>query len=190
MAELIVTLKGRELSRVPITKTDTAIGRDASSEVHIDNLGVSRTHAVVRYRDFVFRVFDHGSANGLWVNGARVDGHVLRDGDEIQVGKFVVRFAERELLGALIDNSARTDLEDTRRKSSADATTQLSAADLARISVVPPPMQVEEPVPAAERLRSSEPPPASVSRLVLALAIALGAALVALMVLVGILLGR
>ena len=73
MAELIVTLKGRELRRVPITMTDTVIGRDPSSDVRIDNPGVSRTHAVVRYRDFIFRVWDHGSANGLFVNGRRVD---------------------------------------------------------------------------------------------------------------------
>ena len=90
MAELIVTLKGRELRRVPITKTDTVIGRDPSSDVRIDNPGVSRTHAIVRYRDFIFRVWDHGSANGLFVNGLRVDGHMLRDGDAIQVGKFLV----------------------------------------------------------------------------------------------------
>ncbi len=187
MSELIVTLKGRELSRVPITKTDTAIGRDASSEVRIDNLGVSRTHAVVRYREFVFRVFDHGSANGLLVNGQHADGHLLRDGDEIQVGKFVVVYAERGLLGALEDNSGRTDLENTRRRSLADATTHLSPAELARISSLPPPPE-ELLIPAIERVRPAEAP--GVSKVVVALCVALGVALIAILVLVGMLLGK
>jgi pSer/pThr/pTyr-binding forkhead associated (FHA) protein len=187
MSELIVTLKGRELSRVAITKTDTAIGRDLSSEVRIDNLGVSRTHAVVRYREFVFRVFDHGSANGLLVNGQHADGHLLRDGDEIQVGKFVVVYAERGLLGALEDNSARTDLEDTRHRSNADATTHLSPAELARLSSLPPPPE-ELLVPVIERVRSADPEPTS--RLVIVLGVALGLALIAILVLAGMLLGK
>jgi pSer/pThr/pTyr-binding forkhead associated (FHA) protein len=187
MSELIVTLKGRELSRVPITKTDTAIGRDLSSEVRIDNLGVSRTHAVVRYREFVFRVHDHGSANGLMVNGQHADEHVLRDGDEIQVGKFVVVYAERGVLGALEDNSGRDDLEDTRHRSGADATTHLSPAELARLSSLPPPPE-ELLVPVIERVRPPEPEPTS--RLVIALGVALVLALAAILVLVGMLLGR
>ena len=94
MAELIVTLKGRELSRVPITKTDTVIGRDASADVRIDNPGVSRTHAIVRYRDFVFRVWDHGSANGLLVNGERVEWSTLADGDVIVIGRHNLHFVD------------------------------------------------------------------------------------------------
>jgi pSer/pThr/pTyr-binding forkhead associated (FHA) protein len=190
MSELVVTLKGRELSRVPITKTDTAIGRDPACEVRIDNLGVSRTHAVVRYRNLAFRVFDHGSANGLMVNGERVDGHPLRDGDEIQVGKFVVLYVDRDLVGALEDNSARADLEDTRRKSLADATTHLTPAEIAKISSLPPPPE-ELVFPVIERVRPLTPEPTQApSKLVLVLAIALGVALVVIMVLVGIMIGR
>jgi pSer/pThr/pTyr-binding forkhead associated (FHA) protein len=197
MPELVVTLKGRELQRVPIVKTDTAIGRDPSSEVLIENVGVSRTHAVVRYRDGIFRVHDHGSSNGLFVNGAPIgQGGVrpLQDGDEIQVGKFVVVFSTRswgrpseETTPVFDDNSDRTDLDDTRRRSLADATTHLSASDIAKLSLSPPPPEVRE--PAIERIRVVEAPPRRTG-LIVFLVTALSVAVIAIGVLVWMLSAR
>jgi pSer/pThr/pTyr-binding forkhead associated (FHA) protein len=138
VAELIVTLKGRELKRVAVTRTDMAIGRDPIAEVKIDNIGVSRVHAVVRYRDGVFRVHDHDSANGISVNGNLRTVHNLRDGDEILVGKFIVRFSANtgpEM--PMEDNSGRTDLDAIKQLSLADKTTALGAIDLAKLGLTP-----------------------------------------------------
>jgi pSer/pThr/pTyr-binding forkhead associated (FHA) protein len=35
---------------------------------------------------------DEGSTNGTWVNGTKVRQHLLRDGDQVQVGDTVILF--------------------------------------------------------------------------------------------------
>jgi predicted component of type VI protein secretion system len=165
--------------------------------VPIDNVGVSRTHAVVRYREGIFRVHDHGSSNGLFVNGMPIGQggiHPLQDGDEIQVGKFVVVFSTRswgrpgdETTPHLDDNSRRSDLDDTRRRSLADATTQLSASDIAKLSLSPPPPDAIE--PAIERVRVLREPPKRTA-LIVFLVTALSIAVVAIAVLAWLLVDR
>jgi pSer/pThr/pTyr-binding forkhead associated (FHA) protein len=89
MAELVLRLRERELSRFPIVHTRVTLGRDQESDVVIDNVSVSRTHAVLIYVDNHFRVRDN-SANGLTVNGNAVKDAVLNYGDVIGIGKFEV----------------------------------------------------------------------------------------------------
>ncbi len=57
-------------------------------------LGVSRKHAIIRLKDKQLELYDLGSSNGTMVNGVRLtphQPHVLRDGDEITLGKMIVR---------------------------------------------------------------------------------------------------
>ncbi len=57
-------------------------------------LGVSRTHAIIRLRDRQLEIYDLGSSNGTAVNGVRLvphKPHLLRDGDEITLGKMSIR---------------------------------------------------------------------------------------------------
>jgi Inner membrane component of T3SS, cytoplasmic domain len=70
----------------------TRLGRHPDSEIILDDITVSRRHAeVVRIADgYVLR--DAGSLNGTYVNQERVDEAVLRQGDELQVGKFRLVF--------------------------------------------------------------------------------------------------
>lgn len=68
--------------------TRITMGRDASSDVVIDNPGVSRTHAILIYVDNNFRIRDADSQNGLTVNGTAVKDAVLNYGDVIGLGKF------------------------------------------------------------------------------------------------------
>ena len=94
MAELVLSLRDRELSRTPITHAKLTVGRDATCDVVIDNAGVSRNHAVVLYMDDEFRVRDMDSQNGITVNGKPVKDCVLRYGDVIGIGKFEVKLLE------------------------------------------------------------------------------------------------
>jgi len=41
------------------------------------------------------RVLDDRSLNGVFVNGERIVSHLLSDGDEIVIGRYVLRFADR-----------------------------------------------------------------------------------------------
>lgn len=57
-------------------------------------MGVSRRHAVIRLNNKRLEVYDLGSSNGTSVNGVRLAPHQpypLRDGDEIALGKMVMR---------------------------------------------------------------------------------------------------
>ncbi|GEM_PF-3593565 len=94
MATIVVKLRGREMKRHAIVSKITRIGRDTTNDVSIDNPGISRVHASVRYQGGRFHVVDEGSVNGIFVNGDEIDDLILADGDEIQIGKFTAVFLD------------------------------------------------------------------------------------------------
>ena len=64
-----------------------------TGEQHLlDDVTVSRKHAEIVHGDGGYRIRDVGSLNGTYVNRVRVDAVDLRNGDEIQVGKYRFRF--------------------------------------------------------------------------------------------------
>lgn len=74
----------------------TRLGRHPESEICLDDITVSRRHAEVTRRGEAYEVVDSGSLNGTYVNQQRIDGPVLlRQGDELQVGKFRLVFFEK-----------------------------------------------------------------------------------------------
>jgi len=71
------------------------IGRSPDAEVFLDDVTVSRNHALlVRRRDGMY-VDDLGSLNGTYVNRHRIESHRLTNGDELQVGKYKLTYLER-----------------------------------------------------------------------------------------------
>ena len=73
----------------------TRIGRSPDCEIFLDDVTVSRDHAVLVERDGHFFVEDQGSLNGTFVNRRRIDSAELENGDELQVGKYRLTFIER-----------------------------------------------------------------------------------------------
>ena len=73
----------------------TTIGRSPDCGIFLDDVTVSRKHAVLVSRDGGFFVEDQGSLNGTFVNRKRVDGAELEDGDELQIGKYRLTFLNR-----------------------------------------------------------------------------------------------
>jgi pSer/pThr/pTyr-binding forkhead associated (FHA) protein len=72
------------------------LGRDPSSDIVLTSAGVSRTHAVIVPSLLGYTLKDQ-SANGVWVNGARVEGlHVLGQGDVLRLGHEEFRFEADE----------------------------------------------------------------------------------------------
>jgi len=71
------------------------IGRSPEAEVFLDDVTVSRNHALlVRRRDGLY-VDDLGSLNGTYVNRHRIESHRLQNGDELQVGKYKLTYLEK-----------------------------------------------------------------------------------------------
>jgi len=64
---------------------ELVIGRAESCDVRVFDEAASRSHAVVRPEGGAYVLVDQGSLNGTFVNGRRVERHVLRTGDEITV---------------------------------------------------------------------------------------------------------
>jgi FHA domain/zinc-ribbon domain len=74
---------------------ETTIGRSPDCGIFLDDVTVSRKHAVLRERDDGFFIEDQGSLNGTFVNRKRVESAQLDDGDELQIGKYRLTFFGR-----------------------------------------------------------------------------------------------
>jgi pSer/pThr/pTyr-binding forkhead associated (FHA) protein len=70
----------------------TTIGRSPDCEIFLDDVTVSRKHAVLLQRDGRFVVEDLGSLNGTFLNRRRIESGELADGDELQIGKYRLTF--------------------------------------------------------------------------------------------------
>ncbi|MBT1171981.1 FHA domain-containing protein [Bifidobacterium sp. MA2] len=91
-ALLISTRGAVSGSRYLLDEDEVSVGRDPKSDILLDDSTVSRAHAVFRRTGGVFSVVDAGSLNGTYVNRQRVDQAVLKNGDEIMIGKFRLVF--------------------------------------------------------------------------------------------------
>lgn len=73
----------------------TTIGRQQDCDIFLDDITVSRRHAMIARRDDGYYVKDQGSLNGTYVNRVRVETQKLSDGDLLQIGKYRLTFIER-----------------------------------------------------------------------------------------------
>ena len=89
---LVVKRGPKAGTRFVLDKVVTTAGRHPDSDIFLDDITVSRRHAEVEHRADGFVVRDVGSLNGTYVNRERVDETPLRNGDELQVGKFKLVF--------------------------------------------------------------------------------------------------
>ncbi len=89
---LVVIFGGEIGRRVVLEGEKTAIGRASGADLQLDLDSVSRTHAVITRtaRGFVLR--DQASTNGTFVNDQPVRERVLKDGDQIRLGRAMLKF--------------------------------------------------------------------------------------------------
>jgi hypothetical protein len=71
------------------------IGRDPGADIFLNDITVTRRHATLTVTPFRVDITDLGSLNGTYVNGTPIESAQLRDGDEIQIGKFKLMFSDR-----------------------------------------------------------------------------------------------
>ena len=81
-------------ARYLITRSGATVGRSHESEIFLDDVTVSRSHAVISYDDQKshFVLSDRSSLNGTYVNGSISENSILSHGDEVQIGKFHLLF--------------------------------------------------------------------------------------------------
>ncbi len=73
----------------------TSIGRSPECEIFLDDVTVSRQHALLTQRDRSFYIQDEGSLNGTFLNRRRIESAEIEDGDELQIGKYRLTFLNR-----------------------------------------------------------------------------------------------
>ena len=86
---------GRTGETFTIEGERTMIGRSPDCEIFLDDVTVSRRHAVLIQREGRFVIEDLGSLNGTFVNRRRTDAGELEDDDELQIGKYRLTFFQR-----------------------------------------------------------------------------------------------
>ena len=92
---LLVVQRGPSAgSRFLLDTDEVTAGRHPESDIFLDDVTVSRRHAVFRRTSDGYLVADVGSLNGTYVNRDRIDEVLLSGGDEVQIGKYrLVYFA-------------------------------------------------------------------------------------------------
>ncbi len=83
---------GRVGESFPLEGERMTLGRRPDSDVFLDDVTVSRDHALIVKRNGAFWLDDLGSLNGTYVNRRRIESHRLEDGDELQVGEYKLAF--------------------------------------------------------------------------------------------------
>src|SRR5213078_4009453 len=85
---------GDEVALVPLREPTTRIGRSHTADVVLEDSSVSRRHAIIARRGQSSVLLDDRSLNGVHLNGERVIEAPLSHGDEILIGRIVVRYVE------------------------------------------------------------------------------------------------
>jgi len=93
MGMLVVRRGPNAGSRFVLDEPATALGRHPDSDIFLDDITVSRRHAVVRRSERGgYEVSDVGSLNGTYVDHERVDTAPLHHLADLQIGRFVLVF--------------------------------------------------------------------------------------------------
>jgi len=85
---ILLVLKGAGVgARFLLDAAETKIGRDTTNEIQLDDITVSRSHAMISKKDG-YHIKDLGSLNGTYLNAIVVRDTQVNAGDEIQIGKY------------------------------------------------------------------------------------------------------
>lgn len=87
---------------VTLEGTLAVLGRDPSCDLVLNDVKCSRRHAVIEAGPQGMAIRDSGSANGVYVNGKRVERSVLAAGDAIRLGEIVIKVLPEDVGGTMV----------------------------------------------------------------------------------------
>jgi diguanylate cyclase (GGDEF)-like protein len=97
----LVVIYGPELGkRAALSHGTFEIGRSSRSDLPIDQESISRHHARITYDGSRHVVEDLGSTNGTFVNDENVKRQVLKDGDQVKLGRSILKYMSGENIEA------------------------------------------------------------------------------------------
>lgn len=74
---------------------ELTVGRDPQCDIFLNDMTVSRSHALFEVGPEGCVIRDQHSFNGVWVNNRAVEACALQPGDVIQIGAFCLVYRER-----------------------------------------------------------------------------------------------
>jgi diguanylate cyclase (GGDEF)-like protein len=93
----IIVIYGPELGkRVQLGTAPFEIGRSSKNDLFLDQESVSRHHARITFDGTNYWVGDLHSTNGTFVNDEPVREQRLRDGDQVRIGRSILKFMTGE----------------------------------------------------------------------------------------------
>jgi hypothetical protein len=92
VAKLIISRDAQVVQEVELGEGRMTIGRHPASDIVLDHQAVSGRHAAITVRAGQATLEDTGSSNGTFVNGQRIAGILMADGDRITVAAFRLEF--------------------------------------------------------------------------------------------------
>jgi len=93
--EYLAVEDGSEVILLPIPAGALHIGRGTAAGLTLDDVTVSRRHAIILHDAEGTRILDDRSFNGVVVGGKRVSSALLRDGDVIELGRVKLHYLRR-----------------------------------------------------------------------------------------------
>jgi len=87
MLKLVLMLKNTEIKTIETDKETITIGRNNNSDIHINNLGVSKEHAKITRENGNYVIEDLNSTNGTLLNNEPVTKAGLSGKDVVTIGK-------------------------------------------------------------------------------------------------------
>jgi hypothetical protein len=128
MFRVTMTFSGKPVKKFTFDKPLIAIGRDATCDIVVDNIGASRRHATIERTPEGYVLADLKSHNGTFVGGHKVFHHQLKDTDEFFIGKYAFCFEALEPVSAAVANEAPPALP-----AAAEMTFRLDRKDIERL---------------------------------------------------------
>ena len=104
MAMLVLTHEGLTIKRIPLDKAELRIGRKADSDIFIDDMLASQSHAKIEMIENAedaggadYFIEDLKSTNHTYINGAPIDRKKLTHNDVIRIGKHTFKFLDESV---------------------------------------------------------------------------------------------
>ena len=89
----LLMLKGPNIGdKIILEKDSYTIGRDHNVDIFLDDITISRKHASIKKTEEGMRLTDLESLNGSYVNDQSIESVLLKNGDKIQIGKYIFLF--------------------------------------------------------------------------------------------------
>ena len=92
----ILSLLNNELmsSSWKLSNKDYKIGRSSENNIILDDVTVSRNHALLSVNYENIKITDNNSTNGIYINNVIESDSELKSGDKIQIGKYLLLLTE------------------------------------------------------------------------------------------------